>query len=125
MDNIKTIKLNAIYKFDSNKYVVKRLFPRKYTGGIKKQIEYVEQYYVYEFDDEGRISRCVYGRLVDKPMPYDINKEFMIMTYRNEEAIVFEITMPLQVANYSDLQMVTKEVIDYNSVRDEYMGKRK
>jgi len=120
---VKNLEPDKIYKFDDDKYVVAHEVthtrPSRYM--LDRNIVYT---YVYEFVD-GRISKSVYGRIVDKKEPSDINKSFLLVTYDTEEQVEFEINGSLQEIVGEEETMVRGEIMAYHTNPREYLGSKK
>ena len=120
---VKNLPLDRVYKFDDNKYIVThRVF---YKNASSYMMNTPTEYtYVYEFEND-RVSNCIYGRIVDKQEPYDINKEFRLITHDTEEVVEYDINIPLHEITGEEKSIICSEMLIYNVNPEKYMNSKR
>ena len=88
---------------------------RKSLGGQIFKNRPIELTYIFELDDDLEIDKVIAGRVVDKQEPFDINKEFMLIEWDQEETYNYDITMPIRKLDANEMQEFSLALSRYNN----------
>ena len=98
--NVRKLPEEKLFKFDNNKYIMSHKTIK--TKGGQTFSNPINLTYVISFDDNMKVDEYIVGYIVDKMLPYDSSKEFIVVDYDTEETHEFKIVIPLEEVSESE-----------------------